>query len=192
MNIATALNKKYIPYTVVMLTSLCINTPEHIDAFLLNSELDKADILSMENALSDYDICLHPLNIDKNNFSDRLPKNDKWSLETYYRLLLLDILPIDVKRILYLDVDLIITGSLSALYNMDFNGLMILAAIDACVELAPKDYGPKHQEMFSEAYQHGYTYFNAGVMLLNIDQMRRTYSFKTYLDAINAWNYEMV
>lgn len=34
MNIATALNRKYLEYTVVMLCSLCENNNEHIDAHL--------------------------------------------------------------------------------------------------------------------------------------------------------------
>lgn len=41
MNIATALNKKYLLYTGVMLTSLCENNPTHIDVYLLHSELEK-------------------------------------------------------------------------------------------------------------------------------------------------------
>lgn len=44
MNIATALNRKYLEYTVVMLCSLCENNNEHIDAYLLHSELTTQDI----------------------------------------------------------------------------------------------------------------------------------------------------
>ena len=44
MNIATALNRKYLEYTVVMLCSLCENNNEHIDAYLLHSELTPQDI----------------------------------------------------------------------------------------------------------------------------------------------------
>ena len=39
--------------------------------------------------------------------------------------------------------------------------------------------------------EQGYRYFNAGFMLLNIEKMREKYSFDTYLDAIEEWNYQM-
>ena len=45
MNIATALNRKYLEYTVVMLCSLCENNNEHIDAYLLHSELFKGGFM---------------------------------------------------------------------------------------------------------------------------------------------------
>ena len=35
MNVATALNRKYLLYTGVMLTSLCENNPCHIDIYIL-------------------------------------------------------------------------------------------------------------------------------------------------------------
>jgi len=58
MNIATALNRKYLEYTVVMLCSLCENNNEHIDAYLLHSELTTQDIDIIKNSLSKYDITI--------------------------------------------------------------------------------------------------------------------------------------
>ena len=48
MNIATALNRRYVNYTIVMLTSLCINNPEHIDAYLMHNELIDDDIIFLK------------------------------------------------------------------------------------------------------------------------------------------------
>ena len=191
MNTVTALNKKYIPYTGTMLVSHGINENEHIDAYLLHSELDQGDIAFIEEAVRDYDITIHPVFVDKNKFSDRLPHNDQWSLETYYRLLMLELLPDTVDRALYLDGDMVINKSLQDLYHLDFEEATIIACDDVCGLNLPEKYGPKHNEMFREAYENGYRYFNAGVMLLNISKMREHYSFQAYLDAINAWNYQM-
>lgn len=105
MNIATALNRKYLEYTVVMLCSLCENNNEHIDAYLLHSELTTQDIDIIKNSLSKYDITIISVEINKSDFDDRLPRNTQWSIETYYRLMLMDILPESVDRLMYLDVD---------------------------------------------------------------------------------------
>lgn len=65
MNIATALNRKYLEYTVVMLCSLCENNNEHIDAYLLHSELTTQDIDIIKNSLSKYDITIISVEINK-------------------------------------------------------------------------------------------------------------------------------
>jgi lipopolysaccharide biosynthesis glycosyltransferase len=191
MNIITALNRKYIPYTVTMLVSLGINENEHVDAYLLNSELTNKDMEEIRNALSEYDVEAHSLSVDRKKFSDRLPYNSQWSIETYYRLMMLELLPQTIDRILYLDGDMVINKSLSDLYHAEFEGAEIIACDDKSGLNTPDSYGPKHNEMFREAYAQGYRYFNAGVMLLNIEEMRKKYSFQTYLDAIDAWDYKM-
>ena len=43
-----------------------------------------------------------------------------WSIEAYYRLMLLDILPSNVKRMFYFDVDIIVNKSLEDFYNINF------------------------------------------------------------------------
>lgn len=191
MNILTALNRKYIPYTAIMLASLGINEKEHVDAYLLNSELTSEDMEDIRKALSAYDIEVHSIAVDRQKFSDRLPHNAQWSIETYYRLMMLELLPDSVDRALYLDGDMVINKSLSELYHAEFEDAEIIACDDKSGLNTPESYGPKHNEMFKEAYENGYRYFNAGVMLLNIEEMRKKYSFQTYLDAIEAWDYKM-
>lgn len=191
MNIATALNRKYINYTIVMLTSLCENNPVHVDAYLLHSELIEEDIQYMQDSLSQYDITLLPIAIDKEIFHDKFPRNTWWSLEAYYRLLLLDYLPLSVDRILYLDVDIIINKSLEDYYTADFQTDEIIACIDSCGTVEWNSRSEKQRQMFAPMIEMGYQYFNSGVMLLNVALMRGKYNFDVYLSAIKEWNYEM-
>lgn len=191
MNIATALNRKYVPYTIVMLTSLCENNNCHIDSYLLNSELDKEDINKVSEALSKYDISIIPVKTDRERFEERLPRNDQWSIEMYYRLLMPELMPDSVSRVLYLDVDIIVNKSLSDFYSTDFCGNELVVCDDKGGKNNPSGYGKKHQEMFMEAYENGHRYFNSGVMLVNLELLRHRYTFNTYLDAIKKWNYEM-
>lgn len=192
MNVATALNRKYLLYTGVMLASLCENNPEHVDAYLLHSELTDEDINILQNGLSKYDITIHSMKIDKGAFSEKLGTNSMWTIETYYRLMLVDILPHTVERIFYFDVDLIINKSLKNFYEMDFKGNEIIACEDDCGMCDISHYGPVHKRMFGREEMKDYRYFNAGVLLLNIGAMRGKYDFKYYMDvAKNDWNYEM-
>jgi lipopolysaccharide biosynthesis glycosyltransferase len=191
MNIATALNKKYLLYTGVMLVSLCENNPEHIDAYLLHSELEEKDITKLKEALENYDITIISLKVDRDQFDDRLPRDAQWSIETYYRLMLLDILPDYVERILYLDVDIIVNKSLKELYNIDFEDREIIAAEDSCGKRTIELFGVKQKSMFSSRFEKGFKYFNAGVMLLNVKKMKKNHNFKTYMNVAAEWEYHM-
>ena len=189
MNIATALNRKYLEYTVVMLCSLCENNNEHIDAYLLHSELTPQDIDLIKNSLSKYNITIISVEINKSDFDDRLPRNTQWSIETYYILMLMDILPESVDRLMYLDVDLIINGSIEELYHVDFAGDDVIAADDSNGKRTLDTFGSKQIEMFRDMLAQGFRYFNAGVMLFNVAQIRKTHNFNTYMSAVKVWIY---
>lgn len=98
MNVATALNRKYLLYTGVMLTSLCENNPCHIDVYILHSELTDKDIQRLKDCLDKYDVTIYLLYIEKDKFAGRMYTDKMWSIEAYYRLMLLDVLPPNVKE----------------------------------------------------------------------------------------------
>lgn len=191
MNIATALNRKYLEYTSVMLCSLCENNKKHIDAYILHSELTKNDISLLKISLSKYDISIISIQINQQEFDYRLPRNTQWSIETYYRLMLLDILPDCVDRILYLDVDLIINASIEEFYHVDFEGDELIAADDSNGGRTIDSLGDKQYEMFKDMFERGFRYFNAGVVLFNVSEVRKNYNFNTYMKAVKEWNYAM-
>jgi lipopolysaccharide biosynthesis glycosyltransferase len=84
---------------------------------------------------------------------------------TWYRIFLPELLP-EVDRVLYLDADLIVLESLAPLWDLDLSGHH-LAAVTNVLEPIYED----------RPAQLGITgtgaYFNAGVLLLNLDAMRR-------------------
>lgn len=191
MNIGTALNKKYIPYTTVMIASLCINNKCHVDAYLFNSELEGSDLEKMGKALSSFDVTLHSIVVDKKNFNEKMPRSEQWSLEAYYRLFMFELLSDTVERMLYLDGDIVVNKDISMFYDSSFDGADMVVCDDKSGLNKPESYGNKHREMFADAYKKGFRYFNSGVLLINVKDMRKRYSFDTYLEAMKKWNYEM-
>lgn len=191
MNVATALNKKYLLYTGVMLHSLCVNNKMPIRAFLLHNELEESDFQCLRDALKAFDIEIVSLKVNAELFSERLPRNQQWSIETYYRLALLELLPENIERLLYIDVDIIVNKSLEEVYRIEFENDEIIATEDSCGKKTWDKFGAKQKEMFISMFERGYRYFNAGFMLLNIAKMREKYSFATYIQAIEEWNYQM-
>lgn len=194
MNIATAFNKKYIPYVTVMLTSLCMNNPVHIDAYLLHSELEEDDFESISHALSSFDISLHPIRINKSDFSDKLPSNNYWSIEMYYKLMLFDTLPLDIDKIFYLDVDLIINGNITTLYNSDLTNTDMIVCHDSNGFSKIENDSDRifQKTMLSKRGISIDNYFNVGMLLININECRqKKINFTTYVNAMEDWDYKM-
>ncbi|MDQ2823285.1 MAG: UDP-glucose--(glucosyl) LPS alpha 1,3-glucosyltransferase WaaO [Pseudomonadota bacterium] len=83
-----------------------------------------------------------------------------YSLSIFTRLVIPEVLKGQADRVLYLDADILCLGSLDALITIDFDGKLAVVVPDAPVTTRRRvaALGLPHNE-----------YFNAGVMLINID-----------------------
>jgi len=94
------------------------------------------------------------------------------SRAAFLRLFLQDILPQNIARLVYLDVDMMINCDIGELFQVDLHGEPIAATRDAFFTTA--DFLQDH--LFSDALQLvGKPYFNSGVMVMNLDHMRRNH-----------------
>ena len=63
---------------------------------------------------------------------------------------------------------------------------------DDCGNCVPEHYGPMHRKIFGSEELHNHRYFNSGVLLMNIEQMRHKYNYDYYMGiARDVWNYKM-
>lgn len=189
MNIATALNSRYMRYAYVMLLSLFKNQPENIDIriYLLNTDLTDTDRTHLSELVAKYRQTIYFIHIDKGIFPASCPVSDSWSLEAYFRLMICDILPDDIDRLLYLDVDIIINQSLTELYQTDFGENMLCACADPY-----QDYFPDiRNDIFAEQLRQGFTYFNSGVILFSLAAMRGRYHLVDYMKTAQNLNFHL-
>lgn len=193
MNLALSFNKAYLDYALVMLTSFCENNRENNHIYILHSELEESDFRYLESALSAYEADIVSVDVRKYSWNfDDLPATRMWSKEIYYRLILPDIMPDNVDRIIYLDVDIVVHKSLEEFYYQDFNGNDLVACGDANDEVRMlEDYTLIQQKWVKDIWYSGYRYFNSGVLLINIAQMRGQYGFDFYLDIMKKWDFVM-
>ncbi len=169
MNIAISLNRKYVNYAYVMLTSLFENNnKENISVFALHNELLEQDIYLLSSLCKKYNNTLHPIVINESVLL-HLPTTEMWSKEAYFRLALTDVLPKEVDRVLYLDIDMIIIGDISDLYYVDFDG----KDFTACREFGEEETIPDRiNDLFDGDNKKSRDYFNSGMMLWNISKLR--------------------
>lgn len=189
MNIVIAINKAYIPYVSVMLTSLFCQHSCPIDIYVLHHELTSEDEAVLCRLSETYEAAFHFLYIPDSLLPPAEVKSaTPWGIETYFRLAILDLLPADAHRAVYLDADMIVNKPLDALYSCDLQGKKIAA----CYELScHAPFGDYRDALFCELIPDGFTYFNAGMMLLDLDALRPQYGFDRYMAAAAELNYQI-
>lgn len=97
------------------------------------------------------------------------------SLMTFARLFISEILPSHIEKVLYLDGDLIVDKSVNDLWNIEINNYALAACEDA------NGYsGIYHRAILSPMER---PYFNAGVLLINLNYWREKRVLRSFLDS---------
>lgn len=85
---------------------------------------------------------------------------------TLYRLMLAELL--DVGKVLYLDCDIVVELDVAELWNIDSGDFMVAAVLDEGISSWP----PSLRRVIRNTGLSLSVYFNSGMMLLNLDQIR--------------------
>jgi lipopolysaccharide biosynthesis glycosyltransferase len=151
----------------VCIESLLANNTYPITILIIHSVQFQKDVTEkIEKTISKYKQHLIYKKIDDSKIK-QLPVFGDYTIATYYRLFIPDLLPVTVKRVLYLDADIIVDSDISELFTLDFDG----KSIGTVLELGQNK---KHAKLIG--IKHG-TYFNAGVVLMNLEKIRKENSF---------------
>ena len=171
LNLFFVIDKNYVPHFTVTLTSLLENNRDlKIQVFLIHDiEEDERLDTALRYFKKRYHLRIISCPADP-ALVNRFPTSDYISRATYFKFLLAELVPSDIDKGLYLDSDLLITGSLAEFVNPDFydpltdQSFGLLAAGDL--------YEEKEKNRLE---QKGVTlngYFNAGVMAINLAKWR--------------------
>ncbi|HEV2046191.1 MAG TPA: glycosyltransferase family 8 protein [Chthoniobacterales bacterium] len=169
--IAAATDSCYALPLAVMLRSALVNlNPEvGIEAHIVDDGLSLAERNKVEASLPAH-VGLHWIRRSRAEF-DGLPNWGRMSLTTYHKLTLGEWLPSRVKRVIWLDADMLVLGDLAQLWEADLGCHLALAAQDILVPYVSSRFGiAAHREL---GLTRQARYFNAGVMLIDVAQWRR-------------------
>ena len=190
MNISIALNHNYSKYAYVLLTSLFYHhkkAPHCLTVYLLSSDLTEEDRGLFGQLAGSYQQTIFFLQVDLSDEIKKLPTTESWSREMYYRLLLGELLPREVSRILYLDVDIIVNGPLFEFYQTDLGGKLLGVADDPMIQ---GHFSSAQHQIFSE-FPETVRYFNSGVILFDLENIRKQYKFADYMGAAAKFSFQL-
>lgn len=177
MDILLTITNSYIPYTAAMLQSLRdTNKGMSFCIYIICLDITEDNKRNLEKSFKrdDYDVETGNINIifpiiNKDILEEiekTTPHLGKWiNVSFVLRLFAYRILPENIDKILYLDVDTVITASLKELEEKGLDNNTALAAVKDLIR--HDDY----ERLSIDPQKHAY--FNAGIMLLNLDYWRR-------------------
>lgn len=176
MNVLVTCDSGYAKQAALMLYSLQKNHPEtFLDIFAVGA-LQEGDMALMGKALDGEKSRLTHTAFDGEFLKDA-PTTDRYPVEMYYRIFAAQYLPKEMERVLYLDPDLVVTGDLTGLYEMEMGDAFFAAASHVKEETFLEKLNQKRLDMEG-------IYINSGVMLLNLEALRREQDIQAVTDYI--------
>lgn len=168
-----------------------------LELHLLAPRISNANRARIEKSWGDAPLDVHWLRPDLRRLAG-LPPWGPGGMATYYRLLLPELAPASLGKILYLDADMIVRRDLAALWEEELGDALCLAAQDLGLPHFDLDALPKRLREAPRALPRvspipswrelgldgAAPYFNAGATLMNLDLWRKESTSDAALDVL--------
>lgn len=176
MIICFAADNNYAPYMGIAILSVLLSAKagENFHFYILDnkiSEVNKQKILSLQSL---YPFKITWLDMNSALFEKCDTKHANWTLSIFGRYLIPVLIPED--KVLYLDCDIMVRGSLQPLWDTDLSGFYLAGVPDYNVI-----YRGNLRQRFGETIKEE-EYVNSGVLLINNKKWREENLFQTLLD----------
>lgn len=168
MNIAFTISGNYTQHLAVAITSISRNNKTRIITYhVICSDLSSKNLKALTKVGT---------SAKSNIIFYQAPNLTKYGLKidghasaaNYYRLFLSEILPHEIKKVLYLDADLVVLSDIQSLWNSDIENHALAAVHHRNDERANKLEIPADE------------YFNSGVMLINLRWWREKHVIEQF------------
>lgn len=120
------------------------------------------------------------------DISEKLYTRDYYSKSTYYRLFIPTLYP-NFSKALYLDCDIVVLDDISKLYNTELGTNLVAGAPEEVMALI---------KVFGDYVEQGLDikvdrYINAGIIVMNLEQMRKENFEQKFLDLLGKFKFEV-
>lgn len=160
-HICYALNDGYSDYVAVSIISLLENNSGYFHFHILTDYISERNVQKLSHLVSKYNALLTVHKIDDTKLEGQ---KMTWSKYTWFRIFTSEYIKENVDKVLYLDVDVIISGNIDELFKIDLTDKAV-AAVPDIMTVYP-------HVIRKVGYDVNKGYFCAGVLLMNLDYFR--------------------
>jgi lipopolysaccharide biosynthesis glycosyltransferase len=146
-----------------------LRATHRLEVFVLDGGVSDVHRALLESSLDAARVCVHWV-VPSAETTRRLAPDGRLSIVTYFRLFVTDLLPRDAHKAIFLDCDVVVLGDLARLWETAASKHPVHAVRDAIVGSVGSELGlANHREL---GLAPDLPYFNAGVLLLDLDAWR--------------------
>lgn len=179
MNIVLTIDSNFAPQASALIASICENNRnvDKISFYILTTGMKNNDGINITNLVSSYKRNIDLIEIgDIFQLLDHDFDTSAWNEIVMARLFIARFLPKEIHRVLYLDADTIVRDDLLDLWNTDLKGCILGAVREPTA--------PAYRR--NELHLKKMKYYNAGVLLIDLDKWRSCNTEKKLLDYCKA------
>ena len=177
INILCSLNDAYVKPMLVMLNSMQKHNQEKKNLYIFSTSLSEDSEKKIRDFLTDknFEIKIYRLNF-KNISRYKFMSND-----IFLRIFAFHYLPEEVKKVLYLDADAVFLGDVRKIYDTNLDGKLMAAVMDV-------GNGNLLLANYFKKLKLDHKYFNAGVILMNLKEIRKRWNADDVMKYIEEHN----
>ena len=181
VNVVYSTSDLYSEIAAVSIVSLFDNCKDcsDIDVYLIDMGISDRNKKRLEELAERYSRKL--FFIEKLNIEELAGTHidvGRWHISTFSRLFLLHVLPEDMKRVIYIDCDMIIRHSLKELWEMDMEGTWVMSADDCRGKMYRKNIGIPEDSIYT----------NNGLMVIDLEAWKNNNVEQMFIDFIRKYN----
>lgn len=183
-----ACNDRYIPYLDVAIISLIAHASrdnEYRITVLKTDISEENQAIILKHATDNVSIEFYDVRKMLAPIRKQLPELFYFSIDAYYRLFIETAFP-QYDKAIYLDSDVVLLNDIAKLYETDVTGYLVGAVYEQNTDRNP-EFTNYVEEIIGIPYN---TYFNSGVMVMNLAEFRKNKVQKNFLRMLTEYNFD--
>lgn len=185
----------FAPYLGVTLKSILNKCDKNYnyDFVVFTKDMDDFNKKMLSNICNNKNVSLRFVNLANIFDKMKLYTPGHVTIETYFRLVIPEYMK-NYKKILFLDSDLLVKDDIKALYEYDLANYALAACEECLMSALLGIHGDSAKKYMTEKLhlKNVDKYFQAGVMILNIEQFNINNYCEKLLNMVNSYDYNIV
>ena len=171
INIVLATDKNYAQHAAVTITSILCNTTQqsNIQFYIIDDNIDDDNKTKLQDTVKQFNSNILFVKIPENSLNQVFVSGGI-TRAAYFRLVIPNILPKTVNKVIYLDCDLIVLDDIVNLWNLDMCQKPVAATEDFGILSSTSKCREKEINL---NWKKEYSYFNSGVLLIDVMLWRK-------------------
>ncbi len=183
-----ACNNKYVPYLDVAIISLISHVSDENEYKITIMKTDITEenqAILLKHAKDNVSIEFYDVKEMLEPVKEKLPDMFYFSVAAYFRFFIETSFP-QYDKVIYLDSDVILLNDIAKLYDTDVEGYLLAAAYEQNTDRSPM-FTNYVEDIIGIPY---YTYFNSGVMVMNLKEFREFGVQDRFFKMLTKYNFD--